>query len=292
MSATRKPPVHWSDGEVEFLQEKLVNIIAADHTIPLLTAIHRAEQSLEPGRRRLIRYLSPYGKRIREKFEAAYQKGLRTVPPPPPPVEVREEPEPFVTDTSEAEDPTLEMPAASERDAGPGAELMPILSGLSTPLLLAEVLVRIGADMLQRLDRIEAAVLSRITPEPPQPALPRMPTSARNGTGSQEDESEPKPKVVAVVGLLKDQFEHVREKVADLPFRLVWLDKEMNKPFIPGADFVIVERHCSHKWWTTAQRAVPRDCLVFCDGSITQVVQRVFDFHAKAVHKDKARRTS
>ena len=88
--------------------------------------------------------------------------------------------------------------------------------------------------------------------------------------------------MIAIVGLFKDQFEHVRAKVADLPFRLHWLDKESAKPFIPGADYVIVQRHSSHRWWAAAQRAVPSDNLAFVDGGVTQVVQKVMDFHARS----------
>ncbi|MBK8002314.1 MAG: zinc finger BED domain-containing protein [Verrucomicrobia bacterium] len=144
------------------------------------------------------------------------------------------------------------------------------LRALGTPALLAELFTR----LFDRLDRLEHALARQavsspasnghahraqaVSAPPPEPAGPRRPR-------------------IAIVGLFKDQFEHVRSKLSGAEVDLLWIDKDQSATHYPRVDAVVVEKHCRHKWFNEAQSAVGNNRVFFAEGS-SSVTQRCYDF--------------
>jgi hypothetical protein len=82
---------------------------------------------------------------------------------------------------------------------------------------------------------------------------------------------------IGIVGLFKDQFTHVQEKVAD-KVEVVFMDKDQTTASIPPTvSEVIVQKHCRHFWFEEAQKRCGNSHVHFVDGGQTAVVQKVFD---------------
>lgn len=159
-----------------------------------------------------------------------------------------------------------------------------VIGNAATPVLLAELFSRI----FDRFDRLESA-LAR---EPQQngnghkirmPAFPALPVPV-----PVTEPEKPRLPRVAVVGLFKDQFNHVQEKLSGHDLDLVWVDKDNTSPNINvSVDAVVVEHHSRHKWFDSAQKTVGNDRVFFAPGGISSVVQKCLDF----LSQETARRT-
>ena len=83
---------------------------------------------------------------------------------------------------------------------------------------------------------------------------------------------------VAVVGLLKDQFQRVVERMGAKPVELVFINKDWSKTEFPKTvDHVICQRHIGHHWWNAANAQFPKDRVHFVDGHDTAVTQKIYD---------------
>ena len=275
--STREKSRHivWKPEEVKQVAEAVRWVVAHDKSIRLLTAIHQAEDVLPVERRRK----KPFAM-YREAgvvFKAAYAEGLNITPE-----ELAKIPSPvFKLANTNGQPPSRGIspfeayPASqAETPAPPSDDLTEDSEPEARPAdpwgLFAQLVVEVGHDLVERLDRIESALIARIGPPPgwKPPESVRAPKT--------------KAKRIAIVGLLKDQFEHVRSKVAHLPFTLVWLDKDDAHVRIPQCDFLLVQRHCSHKWFQKAGHLLGCEAS-FVDGGITQVTQKVLDIHSRRV---------
>jgi hypothetical protein len=143
-----------------------------------------------------------------------------------------------------------------------------------TVTLIAELAARFS----KKLDLIHQDVIARNAVPIPKSNTP--PFSVASPAPRAVDPPKPKKLRIAVVGLFKEQFGHVQEAVngrADM----IWLDKDDAAPFAPiSTDFVIVQRHTSHRWWDAMQAQFPGR-VFFVDGGIQQVTQKTYDILSK-----------
>ena len=258
--------VRWTKTELALLTAAVEKQTRANPGSSLKSIVARAQEAaLPPERHRRSQHPSNLGRATVRAIKEAYQRGLIVAPL------VRPEPE-------------------LEREAEPpkGEEIQPVeppvsLHSFGTEQILAELLMRIGSSVIDRIearfDRLESAIVGAIGM--------KLGTSAnyqqRHIPSSPRIESKPKPPVVTVVGLLKDQFEHVKRKVAELGFELVFADKDQAKPSFGRTDYVVVQRHSPHTWFDAAQKIVSNDRLAFADGGVSNTVQRICDFHARRI---------
>lgn len=284
----------WSKTERAKLVAAVERITAADPTASLNTIIAMAQsQVLPPERRRKHKHPAGVGRVNYHAFLDAFDRGIvathkladsrldrpdefkapaKPAPAPVPAPEPEPEPEDVPTPETETEPDLVPIEAAHT---------------LPTAALVGELMCRMGAALLERVDRgldpIVHAFVAAISGAEAfrngtaSPRLPAVPLARR--------EAPPKPPVVSVVGLFKDQFEHVKEKCKDLGFVLRWVDKDQATPSFPQTDYIVVQKHCAHRWYDAAQKMVPPDKLVFADGAQTNTVQRIFDFYSRRIAK-------
>ncbi len=294
--------IRLNDDERQRLAAELQRQIRMDNTVRLLTAVHHAERIAVPANKlRLKPSLAKYSRPFYLWAQKIQQEALQmpalprtetpAAPPPPPivPLEVKTPvPEPVVESAQEVEPEVMAHDSFPEEPEvmPPPPESDPVRA-IDTYRMVAELLRRfsegfltdIRRDIVGRLDRIEAAATAKYL-APPTPARPSM-------SPFMPPAQPPKPARLRIIilGLMKDQFEHVREKTAHLPFDLVWIDKEQSNTTLPRADYCVVQRHSSHKWWTSAQKQFSNGTLSFVDGGITGTVQSVMDIHSRVKAK-------
>lgn len=286
----RKSNIKWTGAEWVVISAKLTQLFREDPSLRIITALHRAEDVLPPARRRKKVAFHHYGaismKRIRKIHDAALRMSR-----------LEKDPVGQVEEGEQGEVASIEGRGGTHAAPPPSATSAP--QQVSPLALVGELAQWIARDLVSRLDRLEAAILARIgpppgwqqaieewhrtvlekshsivptAPPPPRPVLPTVPTPAPR----------PRRPVVAVVGLFKDQFEHVREKTTGLPLELVFVDKEDRLMRYPSQmDKVIVQRHVSHGWYEKAVKAMGHSNVAFVDGGISGVVQKVYDFNSQ-----------
>jgi hypothetical protein len=238
----------YSDEEARRFLKEIEDIAASDHSLPLIAIIRKAESVLPEGKRYRKRYRSSY--RLRG-IDDAYQRGLARKPeaaaPPVPPL-----PEP----------PAMAAPP-------PVAQLT-----LPTEQLVMELVRRFLEQHRTVVDALARPVL-------PAPAA-RMNEAAPRFV---EPAASPAPPArfprVAIVGLMRDQFEHVRAKASAVPFDLLYVDHEQNGKRFPSCDYIISSRHVTHTWSEAAIAAVGREHYAFAGGGVTACVKQIFDWHSR-----------
>jgi len=262
----QKEHICWNRNERAAVMAAITAIVANEPTTLPRTAVHRAEEVLPPERRRLKRDVHFYGPKTLAEIREAIQAGLMVprdqVPPMPR----------FLGEASKPAPPAEPLPEL----VSPPEEEPPFdIASLPTWALVGELATRLAQDFATRLDRIEAALTQAASARiAPQYRPPPIPTPV-------QDPKRPKKKRVCIIGLLKDQFEHVREKTGHLPFELVFVDKEARSVAVPPSEFAIIQRHSSHAYYHKA-KALLGDRAVFVDGGITGVVQKLFDLNSLA----------
>lgn len=112
----------------------------------------------------------------------------------------------------------------------------------------------------------------------------RVSLSQRGTEGRQTiPPSAPRRKRVVIVGLLRDQFRHVLDRV-NVPvarWEVVFVDKDAKeKP--PAADVVICQRHISHRNWDQAKTVA--DKVVFVDGGVKAVAEKLAEIFEHGTH--------
>jgi hypothetical protein len=139
------------------------------------------------------------------------------------------------------------------------------LREMPTAALLEEIECRRADAVAERLGmRISQATHVALTPRPEPVNGPRsIPPSP------------PRKRQIVIIGLMRDQFRHVMDKAGTIPlarFELVFHDKDSaEKP--PPADFIIVQRHSSHRHWDQARNA--SDNVIFVDGGTSGVARKL-----------------
>jgi hypothetical protein len=283
-----KTVTRWTPHEIKLVRARIVEEVRADKTLELLTAVRRAVDATLPlDRRRPKPSLSLYGRASNVMFHEAHQEGLRLPPierpksvplPHAPSADAPPGPAPAgETPTGLATDGQTEGPFPTPQN------LDPMLGFVPTCSLFGELAYRFIRDLTERLDRIEAAAVARIAPALPIPHTRADAHPPVTHEPSRHHREKPQQQRVAIIGLFKDQFAHVVAKASEVPFRLIFVDKEDAHYRIPPCDFVIVQRHSAHAWFEKARATLGPDRVVFVDGGISGVVQRLFDFHARSV---------
>jgi hypothetical protein len=113
-------------------------------------------------------------------------------------------------------------------------------------------------DRLNRVERLIGDLLHRPQHRPEdRPPLPGKPR-------------------IAIVGLKGDQVSHVQAKCGDRA-RLTFIDKDRADTSFPEVDWIIVTRFVQHEWTESARRTFPTSRVFYCDGGLSQVVQKIFD---------------
>lgn len=88
-----------------------------------------------------------------------------------------------------------------------------------------------------------------------------------------------------VVGLMKDQFNHLKARINQSVVNLVWIDKDQgNNCFPPNLDYVIVQRHTSHCHYNNARSQFGNDRVIFVDGGITQCADKIREKYPTALN--------
>lgn len=251
--AASSAKVMWSDIEREAVIKRTAELRDEEPELTLTQLAELAQDVLPEYRRRKIlnyKFIHPNFKQKLMLQQAVMRKqrveeAVKSVPPE------------VITIPVNVEAPPLDKAA--------------VVHQCDTPTLIAELFSR----LFTRLDRLEQALSQGESKNghPPAPALriPTAPAPARRIIPS-------KP-TVAVVGLFRDQFEHVVEKLSGQDVELVFVDKDDSAPkFKQNMDAIIVQHHTRHKWFDSAQKTVGNDRVFFADGGITSVVQKVMDF--------------
>ena len=284
MAEKERHSIHWQDSEIAAVCAALRYLVASDKTALKGAAIRQAEEVLPPNRRRLKSSAALYGSAIAKRLNDAYTVGLETTKtelaalhPPVYPVyridKTETVPAPVVTQmppTVHLNHPTR-MPAPEPPEPEPASSIEPEMteSRPSDPWgLIAQLAVEIAHDIAERLDRIEGALIARIGP-PPGWKPPVTPAAAARAKGQR----------IAIIGPLKDQFEHVRIKVRHLPYQLIYVDKDDQHYRLPQADYVLVSKHSSHGWYEKARRSDTQ--AYFVDGAVSGIVQKIMDIHSQ-----------
>ena len=158
---------------------------------------------------------------------------------------------------------TVEVPVVEPLDK--------TLHKLSTPILLGELFTR----LLTRLDRLEHALLAShhqhnndaLKPPAPRPSIADIPSPTLKRS----------PRI-AIGGLMRDQFEHVKAKLTTQDVELIWVDTDSRQSTKwPRADAAVISRHVRHAWWDAAQAELGHSRVFFAEG-ISTVTQKCYDF--------------
>ncbi len=257
--------IRWQSSEITAVCAALRYIVASDKGVHKGSAIRQAEEVLPQARRRRKASAALYGATVGAKLNDAYAAGLNTSK-----VELATLPVPMYHVQTPLPVASVEV---TPKPAEPTPEALSIDPEMSEARpsdpwgLVAQLAVEIARDIAQRLDRIESALIARIGPPPGWKA----PATAA--------EVRAKVQRIAIVGPLKDQFEHIRTKVHHLPYQFIWVDKDDRHYRLPQADFVLVSKHCAHAWSDKARRSDTEACFV--DGAVSGVVQKIMDIHSR-----------
>lgn len=226
------------------------------------------------------------------------QEPHKTTLPEPPAPAPKAEPPPVQGDYTSI--PTAQPQSGQDNDKILLSDLEriaahPDLAAASLPssILVGELFARLATEFLGRLDRIEKALLA-----PRQPIILNLERGGYSTalattttapppvpTPRPRQEPPPPPIRVAIVGPFSDQFAHLKEKTKELPFELVFADKEDRHVRLPQAEYAIISRHTRHTWWEKARNTYPPGHLFFSEGGISSIVQTLYDLHSKIVQK-------
>jgi hypothetical protein len=88
---------------------------------------------------------------------------------------------------------------------------------------------------------------------------------------------------VALVGPLDSQFADINREIEKhgIAVDIRQLNKDYAQPTFPSCDYIIVQKHTSHRWWNSAQATLASDRVFFIDGGITQIVQKLRDIASR-----------
>lgn len=278
MSEATRKNVSWRTSEIQEVARAIEQNTKNHPHWTLINVIRLSEeQALGPERQRAHKFPAMYGRRCYQLFKDAYNRGLEQAtlvlnsPKPEPKREPAPTPEPVKAPESEVKQDRVES-----------------LEAMATAAIVGELFVRLTKLVVERvelrLDRIEQAVIDSFLTKngSSQPRPPAMALVTK-------ERIKPRQPVLTVVGLKRDQFEHLKAKCSETCFELRWEDAEQKHPSFPHTDYIVIQRHIGHGWWEAAQAKVPSDRLAFSGGGISETVQRVYDFHAKELNTSSRR---
>lgn len=226
--------VQWSDDEEALLVGEVVRRRRDDPRPSLIQLLERAQHKvLPPGRQRPnINWKSCEGLFTRILSAIQQTTPARTVEVPVP------VPESIVQ---------VEVPAAVHPEQ--------LLQATSTAFLVATLWTRWAVQW----ERLLGALAKMPPPEPlvvQQPVRPPVVVPAK-----------PRLPRVAVIGLLKAQFERVQQQLNGHKCELLFVDKDASKGLPTRCDYVICTRHLRHAWTDAAQRQLPQARILWAEGS-------------------------
>lgn len=85
---------------------------------------------------------------------------------------------------------------------------------------------------------------------------------------------------VVVIGLLPDQQNNLMELYQG-DFKLKFIDKDKSTKIPCTVDWVIIQRHTGHTWWNTAKDRFGKDRVLFAQGGISSVLDKLKEIEDK-----------
>lgn len=244
--------IRWTEEEKDLIKERLVELLKENPRIKKVAAFREAQQILDASRHKSHLSTICSNPMFRELWSIALK-------------EVN-----LVSNNSTKSEVTKEViyiPVPTPLD----------LNTIPTHELLAAAILRI---LCPTQSLLQAAVTTN-TPSYPEPVdrsttYPLIPNPLI-----------PKPRIpkFGVVGLMKDQFNHLKARVNQSVVNLVWIDKDQgNNNFPPHLDYVIVQRHTSHNHYNNARAQFGNDRVIFVDGGITQCTDKIKEKYPTALN--------
>ena len=241
--------IHWTEDENRLVANRTAELRLL-HPKPMLhRVVEMAQEVLPEHRRRKFNSPDNLGREFMEMLEGRLVLMVR-------PQQVVKPAEPVVT--------TIPIEIETVRDPDPQL----FLRGLPDYLIVGEAIMRI----FSRQDR-------PLVPLMEMPPIPPTFISRPGATVPDRDAvaRERLPRV-AIVGLLKDQFQAVEDKLREKEVELRYVDASSRQTDIPPADAVVIlVSKVGHHWSSKAITQAGRDRVMYADG-VTTVVQRVLDF--------------
>jgi hypothetical protein len=223
-----------------------------DIQVPLLHLAQQAQEVLATNRHRALNTISmlpdDFASRVKVKFDSILKAKIDAARLP-----------------AETKIQVITVPVEIVREPDPGH----VLRHTATNVVLAEAIGRI-------LERLPAREQQQNNGNGTPPNVPHIPRPVRLDPTSPAVPQRATPRS-AVVGLLKDQFEHVRQKVQGQAVELLFIDKEQSNTRIPNVDALICERHIDHRWTENGKAALGNDRVLWSEG-VTTTVQRIYDY--------------
>lgn len=239
--------IAWNESENRAVGESLL-ILRLAHPLKSIHECLRDAQGVLPPHRRRNMPAATQWKGLNDWVGFYHSKVKRVAEPPPEPVvEVQE------VVVREVVQPCLEdvlRNATLEQLIGAQAQrLMALASGNAM-------------ESLARMMRAAAPKTEEFMPPPKGVMVPVLPKLLR----------------IAVSGPMKDQFEHIKQKVGDRA-ELVFIDSLRKGTRTPAVDHIIISRHNQHCNFDKARAA--GIATHFVSSGITGPVQKIFDLISK-----------
>lgn len=237
--------IRWTEDERDLVKENLVEILKEHHGITKSHAFRLAQEILDPGRQRDV--ISIIATPSHKPIWAAALRELK------------------LSDTSSKPQKKEDSPTEPEKVFVPVPTPLDIKQ-IPDNVLLAEAIVRI----LDRLTLPQAQTAPVTTANKAMTASSPLPFVF----GTKEVQPNYVPRV-GVVGLLRDQFNHLKGRVNQKKVELIWVDKDKRYDFPPSLEYVLVQRHTSHEHYNHAKAEFGNDRVFFVDGGITQCAEKI-----------------
>jgi hypothetical protein len=236
MTAFKAKRIFWSRDERDLVTERMAELIRSTPGMKAPDLLDNAQDVLDDDRRRPVNSNSVF--LLKPLFQEA-QKRAQVANGQ------AKEPEPTV------ETVVQYVPVPTPLD----------IATVPTHELLAAAILRVMA--LMKPEPLAVSIggaPASVAPPLRQPITPKVEDAPR----------------VGVVGLFKDQFNHLKARVNQKKVELVWIDKDLAHNSMPERlAYVLVQRHTSHRHFTEAREAFGSDRVVFVDGGITQCAEKL-----------------
>lgn len=248
----RRSNIRWTEEEKDLIKERLVELLKENPRIKKVAAFREAQEILDASRHKS--HLSSICSTITFRLLwATACKEVNLVSKTPTKTEIVKE--------------VVYVPVPTPLD----------LSTVPTHELLAAAILRI------------LSPTHGIVPTSKVPNLPLGEVKPIGNRFSEYDQytqiNKPITPKFGVVGLMKDQFNHLKARINQSVVNLVWIDKDQgNNCFPPNLDYVIVQRHTSHSHYNNARAQFGNDRVIFVDRGITQCADKIKEKYPTALN--------